>query len=61
MALTLQSGAELKLFVDSVAQDMPHDEYSSCDYFLQGAEGIFYCIRGGFYREEAKPVGQQSV
>lgn len=59
--LTLQSGAELKLFVDSVVQDMPLDEYSSCDYFVQGAEGTFSCIRGDFYWETAKPIGQQNV
>ncbi|TGE22708.1 hypothetical protein [Hymenobacter metallicola] len=54
MVLSLQSGAELKLFVDSSAQDTPVDEYSSCDYFAQGAESIFSCIRGGFYQEQSK-------
>jgi hypothetical protein len=59
--LRLNSGVELKLFVDGSAQAPPLDEYSSCDYFAQGAEGIFACIRGGFYQEVAKPGGQQSV
>ena len=59
--LMLNAGAQLKLFVDSYAQDRPPDEFSSCDYFVGAAEGIFSCIRGGFYREAAMLVVQENV
>ncbi|MBD2723174.1 hypothetical protein [Hymenobacter armeniacus] len=61
VALTLRSGAELKLFVDSSAQDAPLNASNPCDYFVEAAEGIFSCIRGAYYREEASSARPQNV